>query len=188
MGCALPGGRDRQQHRAHHRESRRLSGQRRRAHGEPLLLVRSQRDRDRGTARSSAAKARSTSPAASNRSPACSRSSTSTCSRTRGLEEHKPELYWPMLQTAEVVAKRYSIPREPQDRYGVRSQQRAECRAGGRALQGRDRADHACGWPASTRTPTRSSTRQVTVAADEGLRPGTTYEALRRSSRRRRAA
>ena len=40
-------------------------------------------------------------------------------------EEHKPELYWPMLRTAEVVAARYSIPREPQDRYGALSQQRA---------------------------------------------------------------
>src|SRR5437867_9919616 len=37
----------------------------------------------------------------------------------------KPELYWPMLQTAEYVAKKYGIPREPQDEYGVRSQQRA---------------------------------------------------------------
>src|SRR5207249_4658014 len=38
---------------------------------------------------------------------------------------HKPELYWPMLQTAEYVAKKYGISREQQDLYGVRSQQRA---------------------------------------------------------------
>ena len=38
---------------------------------------------------------------------------------------HKPELYWPMLQTAEYVAKTYGISRELQDQYGVRSQQRA---------------------------------------------------------------
>src|SRR5499426_1868346 len=38
---------------------------------------------------------------------------------------HKPELYWPMLQTAEYVAKTYQISRERQDEYGVRSQQRA---------------------------------------------------------------
>src|SRR5260221_518036 len=38
---------------------------------------------------------------------------------------NKPELYWPMLQTAEYVAKTYNIPREPQDQYGVRSQERA---------------------------------------------------------------
>src|SRR5206468_12979925 len=38
------------------------------------------------------------------------------------IVEHKPELYWPMLQTAEFVAKKYRIPREQQDRYGVTSQ------------------------------------------------------------------
>src|SRR5216117_1158334 len=41
------------------------------------------------------------------------------------IVEHKPELYWPMLQTAEYVAKKYGISREQQDLYGVRSQQRA---------------------------------------------------------------
>ena len=42
-----------------------------------------------------------------------------------GSSEHKPEIYWPMLQTAETVAKRYNISRERQDEYGVQSQQRA---------------------------------------------------------------
>ena len=41
------------------------------------------------------------------------------------LNEHKPAIYWPMLQTAETVAKRYNISRERQDQYGVQSQQRA---------------------------------------------------------------
>src|SRR5439155_19282029 len=41
------------------------------------------------------------------------------------LKEHKPEIYWTMLQTAETVSKRYGIPREQQDAYGVESQQRA---------------------------------------------------------------
>ena len=41
------------------------------------------------------------------------------------LHRHKPAIYWPMLQTAEMVAKRYNIAREAQDRYGVQSQQRA---------------------------------------------------------------
>ena len=41
------------------------------------------------------------------------------------LHRHKPEIYWPMLQTAEYVARRYEIPREQQDGYGVQSQQRA---------------------------------------------------------------
>src|SRR3954465_5003655 len=38
---------------------------------------------------------------------------------------NKPELYWPMLQTAEYVSKTYNIAREQQDEYGVRSQARA---------------------------------------------------------------
>ena len=41
------------------------------------------------------------------------------------LLEHKPEIYWTMLQTAEQVAKRYKISREQQDRYGVDSQLKA---------------------------------------------------------------
>src|SRR5258706_3769599 len=41
------------------------------------------------------------------------------------LVEHKPEIYWSMLQTAEQVAKRYDIGRERMDRYGAASQQRA---------------------------------------------------------------
>jgi acetyl-CoA C-acetyltransferase len=41
------------------------------------------------------------------------------------LSQHKPEIYWPMLQTAETVAKRYNISRERQDEYGAQSQQRA---------------------------------------------------------------
>ena len=41
------------------------------------------------------------------------------------LLQHKPEIYWSMLQTAEQVATRYNIPREAQDEYGVRSQVRA---------------------------------------------------------------
>ena len=37
------------------------------------------------------------------------------------IQANKPALYWPMLQTAEVVAKRYGIGREAQDRYGVQA-------------------------------------------------------------------
>ena len=92
-------------------------------------------------------------------------------------EEHKPELYWPMLRTAEVVASRYSIPREAQDRYGAQSQQRA-CAA---QEAGHFKEEIA---PINVRMagvdPKTNAfyTRQVTVETDEGLRPGTTYEAL----------
>src|SRR5450631_157751 len=45
--------------------------------------------------------------------------------RDSWLAEHKPELYWTMLQTAENVSERYGIDRERMDRYGAQSQQRA---------------------------------------------------------------
>src|SRR5438105_14272840 len=41
------------------------------------------------------------------------------------LHRHHAEIYWPMLQTAEYVARKYEITREDQDRFGVQSQQRA---------------------------------------------------------------
>ena len=40
------------------------------------------------------------------------------------IQEHKPELYMAMGDTAEVVAKRYGITREAQDEYSLQSQQR----------------------------------------------------------------
>ena len=44
--------------------------------------------------------------------------------REEWLEEHKPEIYMTMIETAEVVAKRYYITREKQDEYALVSQQR----------------------------------------------------------------
>ncbi|BDC38399.1 acetyl-CoA C-acyltransferase [Paraburkholderia terrae] len=93
------------------------------------------------------------------------------------LMEHKPEIYWPMLQTAETVAKRYSISKDRQDEYGVQSQQRAAAaQEAGRfndeivpmtVLAGI--ADKASG---------RLFTKEVTIAADEGIRADTTLEGV----------
>src|SRR5215475_12035839 len=44
--------------------------------------------------------------------------------RESWLEEHKPEIYMSMIETAEVVANRYYITRERQDEYALQSQQR----------------------------------------------------------------
>lgn len=44
--------------------------------------------------------------------------------RDEWLQAHRPDLYLPMLETAEIVAKRYGISREDQDAYGLKSQQR----------------------------------------------------------------
>ena len=89
----------------------------------------------------------------------------------------KPELYWPMLQTAEYVSKKYNIPREDQDRFGVRSQQRA---AAAREA-GKFDAEIV---PMSTtmkvvdKDTGVESTKQVTVSHDEGIRADTTYEGV----------
>jgi acetyl-CoA C-acetyltransferase len=93
------------------------------------------------------------------------------------LEEHKPEIYWTMLETAENVAKRYGIPREAQDRYGVQSQQRAAAAlAAGRFADEIAPIDVIMG--AADKDTGRLMTRAVTVAADEGIRPDTTYDGV----------
>ncbi|HPU54500.1 MAG TPA: acetyl-CoA C-acyltransferase, partial [Burkholderiaceae bacterium] len=89
----------------------------------------------------------------------------------------KPEIYWPMLQTAEMVAKRYNISREAQDRYGARSQQRA-CAA---AAEGKfkDEIVPITVTMASVDKLTGAMiTKEVTLSDDEGRREGTTYEAV----------
>ncbi|MGC2519514.1 MAG: acetyl-CoA C-acyltransferase [Burkholderiales bacterium] len=93
------------------------------------------------------------------------------------LKAHKPEIYWPMLQTAEQVARRYNIPRERQDEYGVQSQQRAAAAA----AAGKFDAEIV---PITTimgigdKDSGRIFTREVTLSKDEGIRLDTTYEGV----------
>ncbi len=90
------------------------------------------------------------------------------------LMEHKSEIYWPMLQTAEQVASRYRISREDQDHYGVQSQQRAT------AAREAGRFDAEI-VPLKTtmkivnKDTGEETTREVTADKDEGIRPGTDY-------------
>ncbi|MFN8795975.1 MAG: acetyl-CoA C-acyltransferase [Betaproteobacteria bacterium] len=92
------------------------------------------------------------------------------------LKEHKPEIYWPMLQTAEQVAKRYNVAKERMDRFGAESQQKA-CAA---QEQGRFKDEIV---PVTVTAGVADAvmglrSKEVTVSADEGLRPGTTFEAV----------
>ncbi len=93
------------------------------------------------------------------------------------LKEHKPEVYWPMLQTAETVAKRYGIPREKQDEYGVQSQQRAAAaQAAGRFTA--EIAPMTTVMGVADKETSQLFTKEVTIAADEGIRADTTYEGV----------
>jgi acetyl-CoA C-acetyltransferase len=94
------------------------------------------------------------------------------------LKEHKPAIYLPMLQTAEIVARRYGIPKERQYEYGVQSQQRAA------AAQAAGRFDAeivpmTVTMGVADKASGTLGTRSVTIAADEGIRADTTIEAVR---------
>ena len=92
------------------------------------------------------------------------------------LALNKPTIYWNMLQTAEQVAKRYQIDRERMDRYGAASQQKATA-----ALEAGKFADEIAPITvtAGVADPVLGlRSKEVTVAKDEGIRPGTTYEGI----------
>ncbi len=108
-------------------------------------------------------------------------SRSTTGSGTSGVDpwiaEHKPELYMAMIETADVVARRYGISREAQDRFAVESQRKtAEAQAAGRF---RDEIVPCTTTMAVTDRQTQAVSRvQVSVDQDTCNRPGTTYEAL----------
>ncbi len=93
------------------------------------------------------------------------------------LLEHKPEIYLPMIQTAEVVARRYAVSRDTQDEYALQSQQRTA--AGQQA--GRFDAEIV---PITTtmavvdKATGATSLKEVTLSRDEGNRPDTTAAGL----------
>ena len=93
----------------------------------------------------------------------------------RSVTDRVPHATMAMIETAELVAERYGIGREAQDRYAAESQRRAAAAIDRtadeiapitveKALFEKD------GTPAGFET--------VTVTQDEGIRAGTTYEAL----------
>ena len=92
------------------------------------------------------------------------------------LARQKPEIYWNMLQTAEMVAKRYNISREAMDEYGAASQQKATAALAAGLFDAEIApitvtmgvADKVMGL----------TTKQITVSKDEGIRDGTTKEGI----------
>ena len=92
------------------------------------------------------------------------------------LAKMKPEIYWNMLQTAEQVAKRYKIARDRMDEYGAASQQKA-CAAAAAGLFDAEIAAITVTQGVADKVM-GMTTKQVTVSRDEGLREGTTLEAI----------
>jgi len=91
------------------------------------------------------------------------------------VREHRPSYFLSMLETAEIVAKRYGIAKDVQDEYGVRSQQRAaSAKAAGLFNQEIAPITVTMG----TATAMGMGTKEVTVTEDEGIRIDTTLEGV----------
>jgi acetyl-CoA C-acetyltransferase len=93
------------------------------------------------------------------------------------LLAHKPEVWMPMIETADIVAGRYNVSRESQDEYSLESQRRTA--AGQQA--GRF-ADEIVPLPTTKKVVDKNtkaeSVEPVTLKSDEGNRPDTTLEGL----------
>ncbi|KEZ77638.1 acetyl-CoA C-acyltransferase [Salinisphaera hydrothermalis] len=93
------------------------------------------------------------------------------------LNEHQPDIYMSMIETAEIVAERYGISREAQDEYAYQSQMRTA------AAQQAGRLDEEIVAMSTIKTTVDKETgavgsEAVTLSQDEGNRPGTTLAGL----------
>ena len=88
------------------------------------------------------------------------------------LVEHVPATYMSMLETAEVVARRYGISREAQDEYALESQRRTAAAQEAGAFD-----DEIVPLPSTMLTKDKATgevgSQQATLTKDEGNRPGT---------------
>jgi acetyl-CoA C-acetyltransferase len=93
------------------------------------------------------------------------------------IVNHKPDLYLPMIDTADIVAERYKISRESQDEYALESQRRTAA-----AQQARKFDDEIVPMATTKKVVDKNtkaeSLEQVTLTSDEGNRPDTTLEGL----------
>jgi acetyl-CoA C-acetyltransferase len=93
------------------------------------------------------------------------------------LEQHKPEVWMPMIETADIVAERYRVSRQAQDEYSLESQRRTAA-----AQQAGRFADEIVPLPTTKKVvdkQTKAERREaVTLKSDEGNRPDTTLEGL----------
>lgn len=97
--------------------------------------------------------------------------------RSEFIKAHDPHAYMAMIETAEIVAERYGVSREVQDRFAAQSHQRAA------AAQDAGRFDEEIVPITVTKAlfdkqGEQTGSEEITIAQDEGVRAGTTYEAL----------
>jgi acetyl-CoA C-acetyltransferase len=97
--------------------------------------------------------------------------------RSEWVKAHDPYAYMAMIETAEIVADRYGISREDQDRFAALSQQRAA------VAQEAGRFDDEIVPITVTKAlfdkeGNETGKEELTLAKDEGIRAGTTYEKL----------
>ena len=98
-------------------------------------------------------------------------------SRDEWLTEHVPDIYMPMIETADTVAARYGISRQAQDEYSLESQRRTA------AAQRAGRFDREIVPMTATKEVVDKITKEVsqetvTLSGDECNRPETTLEGL----------
>ena len=92
------------------------------------------------------------------------------------VAQHK-DAYMPMLQTAEIVAKRYGISREQQDEYGFQSQMRtAAAQEAGRFDQ--EIITTTTNMGVMNKETKEISYQDITLSKDQGNRPTTTLDGL----------
>lgn len=93
------------------------------------------------------------------------------------LMEHKPEVYMTMIETADIVAKRYGVSREAQDEYSLICQQRtAAGQRDGKFDQ--EIVPYTTTMMVKDKNTGEISYKEVTIAKDECNRPETTMEGL----------
>ena len=97
--------------------------------------------------------------------------------RSEFVKAHDPYAYMVMIETAEIVAERYNVSREEQDRFAAQSQQRAA------AAQAAGKFDDEIVPINLTKAlfdkeGNETGKEDITLTQDEGIRAGTTYEKL----------
>jgi len=90
---------------------------------------------------------------------------------------HQPDVYTPMLQTADFVARKYNVSRERQDEYALQSQQRTAAAQQSGAFD--DEIVPLSTWKyVEDKDTGEVREEQVTLTKDEGNRPDTSLETL----------